>query len=100
MVTDIICYIKWLTGSFNIFSPGYIATILFSLHIDPGVCSQGAVRLQGVNTTTGRVEVCDNNVWGRAASGNFWDTANARVVCRQLGLPSSCEFKKCCSGAL
>ena len=30
----------------------------------PQACNQGAIRLQGGTATEGRVEVCNNNVWG------------------------------------
>ena len=51
-------------------------------------CSQGAVRLQGgSDATQGRVEICNNNVWGTVCD-NSWDSTDARVVCVQLGMPS------------
>jgi deleted-in-malignant-brain-tumors protein 1 len=52
-------------------------------------CTQGAIRLQGGSTATeGRVEICNNNVWGTVCDGG-WGNTDARVVCAQLQLPSS-----------
>ena len=48
------------------------------------ICPQGAIRLQGGTATSGRVEICNNNVWGTVCD-DFWGTDNARVACRQLG---------------
>lgn len=60
----------------------------------PGIatlCTPGAVRLRGGTATSGRVEVCYNNVWGTVCD-DFWGSNDARVVCRQLGLPSTSEL--------
>ena len=49
-------------------------------------CKHGAVRLVGgVTNSTGRLEFCAHGVWGRVCNAlEYWDTQNARVVCRQL----------------
>ena len=54
------------------------------------VCTNGEVRLAGGSKTEGRVEICYNDVWGTVCD-DLLDNNDARVVCRQLGLPSSCE---------
>ena len=51
-------------------------------------CTQGAIRLQGGTATTGRVEICNNNVWGTVCD-DFFGVVDAQVACRQLGLPSA-----------
>ena len=55
-------------------------------------CTQGAIRLQGGTATLGRVEICNNNVWGTVCRDRF-DNTDASVACRQLGLPSSSEYE-------
>jgi len=52
-------------------------------------CTNGTIRLaDGQSATEGRVELCINGVWGSVCDDN-WDPSDARVVCRQLGLPYS-----------
>ena len=55
------------------------------------MCVTGNIRIAGGNGIEGRVEVCINSTWGTICDGG-WDNYDARVACRQLGLPSSCEF--------
>ena len=47
-------------------------------------CENGTIRLQGGTQTQGRLEVCVNGTWGTVCS-DFWDNADASVVCTQLG---------------
>ena len=48
-------------------------------------CITGAVRLtDGLTEYEGRVEICYDNHWG-GVCGNYWDSREANVVCRQLG---------------
>ena len=57
-------------------------------------CENGAVRLSGgPNKFEGRVEFCVNGNWGQVC-GMGWTTADAAVVCHQLGYTrTNCEFK-------
>ncbi|MCG8623445.1 MAG: scavenger receptor cysteine-rich domain-containing protein [Proteobacteria bacterium] len=49
-------------------------------------CEDGDVRLSGGrHYREGRVEVCRNQQWGRVCD-DTWDTNDATVACRQLGL--------------
>ena len=51
-------------------------------------CTQGAIRLQGGSGTQGRVEICNNNVWGTVCDDN-WGEDDAQVACRQLGFTAA-----------
>lgn len=42
------------------------------------------MRINGESDNEGRVEVCIDGVWGLVSSTG-WNTADAKVVCRQLG---------------
>ena len=61
----------------------------------PSNCSVGDLRLvDGNSTSEGRVEFCTQGLWGAIAIRYYsdWSTNDAKVVCKQLGLPWECEF--------
>ena len=48
-------------------------------------CEDGEVRLQdGIDSSNGRVEVCQYRTWG-AVCTDGWNRDDAKVVCHQLG---------------
>ena len=55
-------------------------------------CTEYSIRLKGGTSTEGRVEVCQNSTWGTVCR-TAWDTIDARVACRQLGLPTEGELQ-------
>ena len=55
----------------------------------PENCSDGDVRLTGGSFFGhGRVEVCRNQAWGSVCYRGSSFISDARVICRQIGLPN------------
>ena len=56
------------------------------------ICTQGDIRLQGSTHTSGSLEICHNNIWGKVCYDYTWGAENAQVACRQLGLPVASKY--------
>lgn len=84
-------YSKINTGI--IYYSSYNAIYIYIIHSyiaprGPDNCTDGEIRLAGeIAPTMGRVEICFGQLWGTICNRN-WDSADADVVCRQLGFSS------------
>ena len=59
---------------------------MISMYFTATNCTNGTIRLSGGRDQyEGRVEVCSNGLWGTVNSSD-WDSNDAKVACRQLGL--------------
>ena len=57
-------------------------------------CVDGDVRLvSSVSSSEGRVELCNNGIWGTVCDDAFTNI-DAQVVCRQLGFLTSGKYCK------
>jgi len=65
---------------------GFTTTIVISVPTSTYTnCTDGDVRLvNGLTPLEGRVEICINHAWGTVCDRS-WATADANVVCKQLG---------------
>ena len=77
----------------NSASPDYDVCIINAVAAERCVID-GEVRLaNGTTAYDGRVEICLGREWGTVCD-NKWGASDARVVCRQLALPTECKLKK------
>ena len=53
--------------------------------VQSSTCQTGSIRLvDGTSESSGRLEVCVNNLWGTVCSQS-WGSSDTKVACRQLG---------------
>ena len=60
-------------------------------HSSHTITTEGAIRLEGGNSTAGRVEIFHSGQWGTVCDYH-WTLEDAVVVCRQLGFPTGLQL--------
>ena len=81
-----------LIYSFNIILLFYFLNYFYTDDAN-NACNNGQIRLAPTTNTSGpfsRVQTCYGGLWGYICPDG-WDLLEARVVCRELGLPIACK---------